>query len=87
MPVVALIWPSLLHAQEIPERTVTAVEIVGAGQVSEVYLRELVRVGAGDRFDAAALDEAVTRLLQTGHFISATYRLEEAGDGVREELQ
>ncbi len=82
-PVVALTWPSLLYGQETPERTVRAVEIVGAGQVSEVYLRELLRVQEGDGFDAAALDEAVIRLLQTGQFISATYRLEEAGDGVR----
>jgi outer membrane protein insertion porin family len=82
LPVLALTWPSLLYAQETPERTVTAVEIVGAGQVSEVYLRELVGVRVGDRFDAVALDEAITRLLQTGQFISATYRLEEAGDGV-----
>lgn len=79
----ALAWSSLLYAQEAPERTITAVEIVGAGEVSEIYLRELARVREGDRFDAAALDEAVIRLLQTGRFVSATYRLEEDAEGVR----
>lgn len=60
---------------------ITAVEFQGLQRISESYVAGVVRVRAGDPYRAAAMDEAITRLLRTGRFWSATYdtRTEDGG--------
>lgn len=71
------------QAQDQPAKVITAVEFAGLKSTGETFVRDLVRVKAGDAFDKAALDEAVTRLLRTGRFQTAQYRSDEQPDGVR----
>ncbi|MCH7873548.1 MAG: BamA/TamA family outer membrane protein, partial [Planctomycetes bacterium] len=49
----------------------------------EALARGLVGVRVGTALDTAALDGAVTRLLRSGRFLGARYRLEEERGGVR----
>jgi len=78
--VCALIAGAASAVGQNPE-TVARVDIVGLEQVNERYVREVVRVRPGDAVDAAAFDEAVTRLLRTGRFVGASYDLQETADG------
>lgn len=71
------------RAQPEREQIIKAVEFAGLIRTSEVYVRDMVRVRPGDTLDTTVLDEAVTRLLRTGRFLSVTYDLTEDGDGVR----
>ncbi len=63
--------------------TIVAVEFTGLKRTGEAFVREIVRVKAGDAANKNALDEAVARLLRTGRFQSAVYRQAEEADGVR----
>lgn len=63
--------------------TIKEVAITGLQRVTEAYVQDVIRVRAGDPADAAVLDEAVRRLLRTGRFLDARYRLQEEEDGVR----
>ena len=76
-------WTAVLSAQEQPARTIQAVEFDGLARTGEAFVRDIVRVAPGDPLDTASLDEAVTRLLQTGRFLSVTWKLDEDAEGVR----
>lgn len=71
-----------LHGQDPAGRTVTAVEFTGLKRTSKVLVEDLARVRPGDTLDPASLDAAVTRLLRSGRFLSATYDVQDHGDGV-----
>ena len=70
-------------AQEEREPTISGVDFVGLVRTDEAYVRDVVSVKSGERLDTAALDSAVVRLLRTGRFLSATYRLSTVGEGTR----
>ena len=78
-----LICATLVTAQEQPPRTIGAVEFVGLARTSDTLARDIVRIAPGDPFAASALDEATTRLLRTGRFLTAEWRDEDLPDGVR----
>ena len=65
------------QAQDQPAKAITAVEFAGLKRTGETFVRDIVHIKAGDAFDKAALDEAVTRLLRTGRFQTAQYRSDE----------
>jgi outer membrane protein insertion porin family len=68
--------------QDAAPPTITAIEIDGIGRLSRSYVEGVVRVRAGDPYRAEVLDEAVTRLLKTGRFWSATYDAQPSEGGV-----
>ncbi|MHC4696342.1 MAG: BamA/OMP85 family outer membrane protein [Planctomycetota bacterium] len=70
-------------AQETPERVIISVEFTGLARTDAVFVQDVARVKVGDRFDARTLDDAVTRLLRTGRFLSAKYILDDQPEGVR----
>lgn len=80
---VVLALPGAVSAQEQAARNITAIEFTGLHRTTVSFAQDIVRVRAGDAFSQAALDEAVTRLLRTGRFQSASYKLDEQPDGVR----
>ncbi len=71
-----------VSAQKAADPTITAVEIDGIGRLSRFYVDGVARVRVGDPFRAEALDEAITRLLKTGRFWSATYDTQPSEGGV-----
>lgn len=73
----------LVCAQEDSAATISAVEFVGLVRTGEAYVRDVVAVKTGEPLDTAKLDSAVVRLLRTGRFLSATYKLDTDGEGVR----
>ena len=68
--------------QDAADPAITAVEIDGIGRLSRSYVNGVARVRVGDPFRAEALDEAITRLLKTGRFWSATYDTRPSEGGV-----
>ena len=77
-----LAWPAVLAAQEEAPRAISAVEFTGLVQTSRVLVDGLAGVRVGDPLDSQALDAAVARVLGTGRFLSAAYKLDERDDGV-----
>lgn len=82
-----LTLPTIVLAQQEPSRTIQAVQINGLERMDAGYVRDVVRVRAGDPLDEAVLDAAVRRLLGTGRFVSARYDLTEQDDGVRVDFE
>jgi outer membrane protein insertion porin family len=80
---VGLLAPGVLWGQEEAARSILAVEFTGLHRTTAAFAQDIVRVRAGDRHDKAALDEAVARLLRTGRFQTADYKLDEQPAGVR----
>lgn len=78
-----LALPRATIAQGHPERVITSVEFSGLVHAEEAYVADIVRVRAGDRFSRSTLDDAVTKLLRTGKFLTARYALDERPEGVR----
>lgn len=79
----AWLWASPgVAAQDPPSPTVARVEFTGLDGTSVDLVRRVARVRPGDPLDASVLDAAVTRLLQTGRFLSVRYELDETADGV-----
>lgn len=70
-------------AQDQPPATIRSIEFTGLERTGEVFARELVDLKAGEPADAKRLDDAVARLLRTGRYLSARYRLEHADGGAR----
>lgn len=70
-------------AQEESTSTISAIEFVGLVRTGEAYVRDVAGVKAGEPLDTAVLDSAVVRLLRTGRFLSATYKLSTDGEGTR----
>ncbi len=69
------------YAQIGEETRIASVSISGLAKTTESYARDLIRVRVGDRLDRAELDEAVARLLRSGHFLTATYSVDEGDAG------
>ena len=63
--------------------TIAAVTFEGLNRTPVAVAEDVVRVRAGDRLDTDELDRAVTRLLRTGRFLAADYRLDDTDAGVR----
>ena len=80
---VGLLAPGVLWGQEEAARSILAVEFTGLHRTTAAFAQDIVRVRVGDRYDKAALDEAVARLLRTGRFQTADYKLDEQPAGVR----
>lgn len=81
---VACLALSLTSSAQAPAaRVITAIEYRGVQPADEALARGLAGVRAGAALDTAALDGAVTRLLRSGRFLGARYRLEEEPGGVR----
>lgn len=62
--------------------SVTEVRFEGLTSVSTGFVQSVVRTEAGETYDLAAAAEDVERLLATGRFASAEYRVEPTADGV-----
>ncbi len=79
-----ILVPTSLHARQAdPPPTVTAIEFTGLDRTPVALVKDVVRVRVGDRLEKAELDSAITRLLRTGRFLAATYRIDETDAGVR----
>jgi len=70
-------------AQDQPPPSISAVTFTGLERTGEVFARELVDLKTGEPVDAKRLDDAVARLLRTGRFLSARYRIEEGEGGTQ----
>jgi len=68
--------------QDATGPVIDAIEVRGHEQVSESYIRGVLRMAPGDPADQAALDQAVRRLLRTGKFLTAEVTAE-SRDGRR----
>lgn len=62
---------------------IAAVEFTGLTATSAGYAQEIAGVKVGDSSTAAALDEAVARLLRTGRFLDVRYATQPEAGGVR----
>lgn len=74
---------SVSAAQDASARTIAAIEVTGLTQTTRVFVDDLIGVRPGQPYDAAVLDQAVTRLLRTGRFLTATYTTESEAEGIR----
>ncbi len=63
--------------------TIISVEFDGLQQTRESFAREIVGLNPGSELNVPALEEAVARLLRTGRFLAAEYKLEQAERGTR----
>lgn len=80
------LWTLLLslpvvHAQEAGQ-PITAVVFAGDAQLSEAFLRGIVRTRPGEAYDPARLDEDVARLLRSERVLTATYEVSAVEGGV-----
>jgi outer membrane protein assembly complex protein YaeT len=70
------------RAQETPPptaaRTIAAIEVDGAVDVSQAYIRSLIHTRVGDAYDPAAIDDDVARLLRSGKFLAVSATVGEA---------
>lgn len=85
-----LTWPASpapLWGQEPTRPKIAAVSFHGLQRTSEALARQAAGLRVGDAVDPAALEQAVSRLLQTGQFVNASYRLDQTDDGVRVEFE
>ncbi len=64
-------------------QTIVAVSFEGLEKTSEAYVREIVRVKAGDALDTSALDRDVARLVRSGRFQIVRYEARPEAEGVR----
>ena len=81
--VAAWLWASPhAAAQNPPSPSIARVEFAGLNPTEVDLARREARVRPGDSLDASVLDAAVTRLLQTGRYLSVRYELNEPADGV-----
>jgi len=62
---------------------ISTVSFEGLSRTAETFARGVVNLHPGDPADRTTLDQAVTRLLGTGRFLSASYRLFQEEAGVR----
>lgn len=60
------------HDDELQDRPVARVDLVGLDRVTEAEIRNNLRVAAGQPFDAAAVRDDVATLYRLGHFDSVT---------------
>lgn len=72
-----------MDAQDQPARTIQTIEFVGLARTSDALVRDIVRVVPGGPVDAKALDAAVARLLRTGRFLTAAWKVQDVPDGVQ----
>ncbi len=59
-------------AAQTPGEPIAAVRFEGVAPSRQTYVEGIVRLKAGDAYDPAQVDEAVSRLLRTGRFWSVT---------------
>jgi len=64
-----------------PALTIKSVDVTGLVQTRRVFVDDLTGVRPGQPLDRPALDAAVTRLLGTGRFLTATYTIDPQADG------
>lgn len=81
--VLATSLPAPLFAQAPPGPAIQSIDFVGLNRTTPSFALGITRLNVGDPFSRDAADEAVTRLLRTRRYLSATYRTMEVADGVR----
>jgi outer membrane protein assembly complex protein YaeT len=78
----AVTAPAAVLAVQDAAARIAAVRFEGVEPSRQTYVEGIVRLKAGDAYDPAQADEAVSRLLRTGRFWSASVSSEDSPEGV-----
>jgi outer membrane protein insertion porin family len=71
-----------MSSAQAPEVKIHAIECMGLRTTSPAYVLDLARVQVGDPYDAAKLEECITRLLRSRRFLSARFSVSEVPEGM-----